>query len=79
ITIPPNPLLVLQTVTPIDHFPLSFLGLSRIEPLAVAIKQQRQRDAMPLSTQIITIIQLVAGSRRQASASSPRESFCTVL
>jgi hypothetical protein len=56
---PPKPLLVLlQTVTPIDHFQLSFLGLWRIEPLAVAIKQQRQRHAMPLSTQIITIISM---------------------
>ncbi|MGX9118589.1 hypothetical protein ACWTU6_18260 [Mesorhizobium sp. BHbsci] len=38
---PPKPLLVLlQRVTPIDHFPLSFLCLRRIDPLAVAIKQQ---------------------------------------
>jgi hypothetical protein len=31
---------LLQRVTPIDHFPLSFLCLRRIDPLAVAIKQQ---------------------------------------
>ncbi|WP_143747837.1 hypothetical protein [Mesorhizobium temperatum] len=31
---------MLQTVTPIDHFPLSFLGLRGIDPLTVAIKQQ---------------------------------------
>jgi hypothetical protein len=31
---------LLQTVTPIDHFPLSFLDLWGIDSLGVAIKQQ---------------------------------------
>ncbi|CCV13674.1 hypothetical protein MESS4_590037 [Mesorhizobium sp. STM 4661] len=44
ITIPPKPFLVLlRTVTPIDHFLLIFSGLQWIEATVVAVMQQITR------------------------------------
>ncbi|SJM35044.1 hypothetical protein BQ8482_60055 [Mesorhizobium delmotii] len=63
---------MLQTVTPIDHFPLSFLGLWRIEPLAVAIKQQRQRHAVSFSKQIISIISISWWFMRAGASTFPK-------
>jgi hypothetical protein len=70
---------LLQTVTPIDHFPLSFLRLRAIDPHAVAIKQQDSVTAMscrgaPEGT-LSMQYQWVADPLMRAPASSPTEAL----